>query len=168
MRRLDKSTAVSPRCWKGGRPQRARHMSAVRSGTEMSPCPRGYRSSARDASHCHDAVVVSGVVVRGSGSLGSPAARRKQPSPLATRRGRRAPHWSGFTASPGFSLQSPARSSLPLSSVTYRSSLIASPPKAMGLAPQRHAHHFLCFPLSSMLTYPPFNVHSHCTHTFTP
>lgn len=98
MRRLDKSTAVSPGCWKGGRPQRARHMSAVRSGTEMSPCPRGYSSPARDASHCHDAVVVSGVVVRWSGSLGSPAARRKQQGPLATRRGRRAPHWSGFTA----------------------------------------------------------------------
>jgi hypothetical protein len=27
----------------GGRPQRARHTKAARSGTDMSPCPRGLR-----------------------------------------------------------------------------------------------------------------------------
>jgi hypothetical protein len=49
MRELDSSSVVSPERWEGGRPQRARHMSAMGSGIEMSPCPRGYRSPARDA-----------------------------------------------------------------------------------------------------------------------
>jgi hypothetical protein len=49
MRELDSSSPVSPERWEGGRPQRARHMSAMESGTEMSPCPRGYRRPARDA-----------------------------------------------------------------------------------------------------------------------
>jgi hypothetical protein len=56
MRGLDNSAAVSPEWWEGGRPQRARHMSALESGTQMSPCARGYRWPARDALCSHDVV----------------------------------------------------------------------------------------------------------------
>jgi hypothetical protein len=94
MRELDSSSPVSPERWEGGRPQRARHMSAMESGTEMSPCPRGYRRPARDAL---DAVMMlssrPGMEVRGSGRFGSSAARRMQPRPLALDRGRRALGW---------------------------------------------------------------------------
>jgi len=73
MRESDGSSAVSPERWEGGGPQRARHMSAMESGTEMSPCPRGYRWPARDAL---DGVMMlssrPGMEVRGLGGLGGP------------------------------------------------------------------------------------------------
>lgn len=91
MRELDSSSSVSPEHWEGGRPQRARHMSAMESGTEMSPCPRGCRLPARDAL---DAVMMLSsrpvMEVRGSGSA---AARRMQPRALVANGGRRALGW---------------------------------------------------------------------------
>lgn len=41
MRRCELPSPVSPKCWGDGRPQRARHMSAIVFGTVMSPSPRG-------------------------------------------------------------------------------------------------------------------------------
>lgn len=80
MRESDSSSAASPERWEGGQPQRARHMSAMEYGTEMSPCPRGYRWPARDAL---DGVMMlssrPGMEVRGSGRFGSSAARRMRP-----------------------------------------------------------------------------------------
>lgn len=157
MRGLDNSRPVSPERWEGGRPQRARHMSAVRSGTEMSPCPRGYRSPARDASRCHDVVVVSGVVVRGSGRLGSSAARRKPPSPLETEQGRRAASGGGITAVAArhraLLPQSPARPSLlPISILCTRKGVVRRVS-----APSSCPHHLLL----SLLLSSPFTVHPH-------
>jgi hypothetical protein len=69
-------------------------MSAMESGTEMSPCPRGYRSPARDA--LHGVMMLSsrqGIEVRGSGRFGSSAARRMPPRALAMVGARRGLGW---------------------------------------------------------------------------
>lgn len=43
--RLESSLPVSPECWEGGRPQRARHTSAIMAGTERGHVVRvGYRT----------------------------------------------------------------------------------------------------------------------------
>lgn len=90
MRELDSSTLVSPGRWEGGRSQRARHMRVLASGTEMSPCSRGYRNTARDApARRHDVLVDPGMEER----FGSPARRRMLPSPPAPGEGRRALGW---------------------------------------------------------------------------
>ena len=49
---------VSPECWGYGRPQRARHMSAMIFGTVMSPSPRGVLLKQRSQKY----LVLCGVV----------------------------------------------------------------------------------------------------------
>lgn len=57
IRGLERVIASQPQVLESGQPQRARHMSAVRPGTVMLPCPRGPLSrTARDSSRRHQDV----------------------------------------------------------------------------------------------------------------